>query len=114
MHTASVSMKRFALSAFVLGVSIARLLREPEIVGITLFAIAAFYVLDAKYLQAERAFRVIYDDIRSQPPGGPASFDLTPARPHLVPWREFRSWSTILLYLPMLAILVAMWLRADW
>ncbi len=109
MHGASVSMKRFALAAFGIGGSLARVLNEPAILGITFVVVAAFFLIDAKYLQAERAFRTIYDNAREQPPGAPASFELTPAIQGVVPFKEFRSWSTWLLYGPILAILLLLW-----
>ena len=110
LHDAATSMKRFALVAFALGGSLARIVNEPDIFGLMGIAIATFFLLDAKYLQAERAFRDIYDRVRDEPPGTPASFDLTPTVPYWLPLREMGSWSTWLLYGPVLAILVALWI----
>lgn len=114
MHDAATSMKRFALAAFALGGSLASFLDEPLIILITLIAIAGFYVLDAKYLQAERAFRAIYNRVKDEPAGASASFDLTPVIPRLVPVREFASWSTWVLYGPIIVILLALWKFVDW
>lgn len=109
LHDAATSMKRFALVAFALGGSLARVLSEPAIFGFTAVVIAAFFLLDAKYLQAERAFRDIYNRVRAEPPGTDASFDLTPAIQHWAPVGELRSWSTWPLYGPILAILLTLW-----
>ena len=114
MHNASTSMKRFALAAFALGASLARFLQDPTILGITSLVIASFYVLDSKYLQAEQAFRAIYDCVRGQKPGSSTSFDLTPNIKSIVPVRELKSWSTFLLYGPMLLLLTVLWLSTDW
>ena len=113
MHNASTSMKRFALAAFALGASLARFLQDPTILWVTFFVIASFYVLDSKYLQAEGAFRVLYDCVRCQQPATAASFDLTPDITKIVPVRELKSWSTYLLYGPMLVLLTVLWLRTD-
>ena len=110
MHSAAASMKRFALAAFAIGASVARIVDESSIFGITMVVVAAFFLIDAKYLQAERAFRRIYDGIRVLPPDAPATFDLTPASQDVVPFRELGSWSTWLLYGLILAILLGLWL----
>ena len=114
MHEAATSMKRFAVVGFALGGSMARYLKEPDIVGFTVAVIFALWVLDAKYLRAERSFRDLYDRTRGQVGGEEASFELTPDTGTVVPIRELGSWSTLLLYGPMLALLAVIWLWADW
>ena len=114
MHNASMSMKRYALAAFALGASLARFLNDPTILGITFLVVVSFYVLDAKYLQSERAFRVIYDGVRMQAPGSTASFELKPNIGSLVPLSELTSWSTCLLYCPILALFALLWIGTDW
>ena len=114
MHNASTYMKRLALVIFVMGASLARFLHDPTILGITSFVIASFYVLDSKYLQAERAFRFLYKDVRNEPAGAAATFDLTPDIKCLVPFCELRSWSTFLLYPPILLLLFLLWVGTDW
>ena len=76
--------------------------------------IVSFYVLDSKYLQAEKAFRALYDCVRGQEPGSPTSFDLTPNIKGIVPVRELKSWSTYLLYGPILLLLTVLWLSTEW
>ena len=78
MHDASTSMKRFTVVAFALGGSLARYLHESDIVVFTMVVIIAFWMLDSKYLQMERSYRALYELVRIQPAGDPASFDLTP------------------------------------
>ena len=114
MHEAATSMKRFAVVGFALGGSMARYLKEPAIIGFTVVFIFALWVLDAKYLQAEGSFRRLYERTRSEVGGEKASFELTPDSRKVVPIRELGSWSTLLLYSPMLALLVVAWLWADW
>lgn len=114
MHEAATSMKRFAVVGFALGASMARYLKEPAIVGITVAAVVAFWVLDAKYLQAERSFRALYERTRGEVGGAAASFDLTPEARNVVPIEELGSWSTWLMYGPMLVLLAAIWFWADW
>ena len=114
MYEAATSMKRFAVVGFALGGSMARYLQESAIVGFTVAVIVALWVLDAKYLQTERSFRALYDRTRAEVGGQDASFDLTPETGKVVPLRELGSWSTLLLYGPMLVLLVVIWLWADW
>ena len=109
MHDAATSMKRFSIVGFALGASIARYLKEPAILLFTAAAITALWLIDGKYLQTERAFRALYDGIRAEEPGKPASFDLTPAKPKMLPIRELFSWSTVLLYGPILGLLAIIW-----
>ena len=42
-HGAAVSMKRFALAAFGIGGSLARVLNEPAILGFTFVVVAAIF-----------------------------------------------------------------------
>ena len=114
MHDAATSMKRYALAAFALGGSLARFLNEPIIVLFTFVVIAGFFVLDAKYLQTEKAFRDIYNRLKDEPAGTAASFDLTPHVPTMLPIREFASWSTWMLYVPIMAILLLLWGFVEW
>ena len=114
MHEAAMSMKRFAVVGFALGGSMARYLKEPAIIGFTVAVIFALWMLDAKYLQAERSFRALYDRTRGEAGGQEASFELTPDNGKVVPIRELRSWSTFLVHGPMLALLAVIWLWADW
>ena len=114
MHEAGAAMKRFAVVSFALGGSMARYFKEPPSAGFTVAVIVAFWVLDAKYLQVERAFRVLYERIRSEVAGQTASFDLTPEIRKVVPIKELWSWSTWLLYVPLFVLLTAFWFGADW
>ena len=92
----------------------ARYFKEPPSAGFTVAVIVAFWVLDAKYLQVERAFRVLYERIRSEVAGQTASFDLTPEIRKVVPIKELWSWSTWLLYVPLFVLLTAFWFGTDW
>ena len=114
MHEAATSMKRFAVVGFALGGSMARYLKEPAIIGFTVAVIFALWMLDAKYLQTERSFRALYDRTRGEAGGKEASFELTPDNGKVVPIGELRSWSTSLVYGPMLALLAVIWVWADW
>lgn len=114
MHDAATSMKRFALAAFALGGSLARFFHEPMIMAITFLTVSAFFLLDAKYLQAENAFRELHERIRKEPAGAPASFSLTPGIPEAIPIRELRSWSTRLLYGPILLVLAVLLCCLEW
>ena len=105
-------MKRFAVVSFAVGGSFARYLQVPAIMGFTMAVIVAFWLIDAKYLQVERAYRGLYGRVSDEAAGTPASFDLRP-EVSIVPMRELRSWSTYLLYGPMLALLAGTWAFVD-
>ena len=114
MHDASTSMKRFAVVALALGGALARYVQDAAIMGLTMAVVLAFWLLDAKYLQVERAYRDLYESVRRQGAGEAASFELTPGKVGLVPLRELWSWSTYLLYGPLLVLLALTWLCTDW
>ena len=114
MHDASTSMKRFALVAFALGGSLARYLQDTTILGLMMVVIAAFWVLDSKYLQVEHGYRSLFEIVRAQPTGDESSFDLTPSPGTAIPLRELWSWSTCVLYGPLILLLAVVWICADW
>ena len=114
MHDASTSMKRFAVVAFALGGSLARYLQDTTILALTMAVIVAFWALDSKYLQVERGYRSLFDLVRAQPAGEEASFDLTPSLGTAIPLREFWSWSTYVLYGPLVLLLAVVWLCTNW
>ena len=114
MHDASISMKRIVIVVFALGASLARYLQDSIILLVTLAAVVAFWILDAKYLQLERAFRCLYEKVRATDPGHTASFVLTPPGAKAVPIKELISWSTSLLYVLLLIILFVTWYCTDW
>ena len=91
----------------------ARYLNEPAILLFTAAAITALWLLDAKYLQTERSFRELYDETRTLDAGETASFELAPGKVNWIPGRELVSWSTSLLYIPMLALLGIIWCLLD-
>ena len=114
MYEAATSMKRLSVLGFALGGSMARYLNEPAILGFTIAVIVTLWILDAKYLQTERSFRALYDQTRSEAAGQEASFVLTPEEGKVLPIREIFSWSTALLYAPMLILLAMIWILLDW
>ena len=114
MHEASISMKRFAITSFALGGALARYLQDSVIVFLTMVVVIAFWVLDAKYLRVEREYRTLYDCVRVQPNTKPVSFDLKPvSNGRILVWELF-SWFTFILYVPLIILLAALWLYADW
>ena len=114
LHEAATSMKRFAVVAFALGGSLARYLVEPGILYFTMVIIFAFWLMDSKYLQAERAFIDIFNVAKDHPVDAKASFNMTPGPMNVIPIREFLSWSTFLLYLPMLVLLFVVRFFFGW
>ena len=114
MHDAARSMKQFAVVGFALGGSMARYLKEPTVILFTAALVIAFWLLDARYLQFERSFRMLYDQTRCEAAGERASFELTPPKVRFMGFRTLVSWTTSLLYVSLLALLVIAYSLADW
>lgn len=113
MNSASGSMKRFAIVTMAFGGSLARYVQDVAIVYLTAIVIIAFWLLDSQYLQVERAYRRMYDRVRAMPVTQSASFDLNPGVRRRIPFRELLSWSTCTLYIPLIALLSAVWYIID-
>ena len=114
LHEAATSMKRFSVVAVAIGGSLARYLLEPSILDFTIVIVFAFWLMDSKYLQAERAFIALFNFAKDQPAGARASFDMTPKPMNIFPTKELRNWSTFLLYTPILALLIVVRFWFDW
>ena len=109
MHEAALSMKRFAIVAFAVGCALARHFQDAYLFGVTTVVVFAFWMLDAKYLQVERVYRILYDRVSNQPNSEPTSFSMKPEKYNLLPLSEFASWSSYLLYAPLVVVLAVIW-----
>ena len=115
MHEAAIFIKRFAIVIFAAGCALALNLGHASYFGFIIFVLVALWLLDAKYLQIEQNYRVLYDHVRAEPPGNAASFDLTPEKCSALPISGLKSWSSYLLYGPFIIFLLfALLANCDW
>ncbi len=105
----SAAIKRYAILAVAVGVAIYGSIEEPWVVVALAAMVAVFWALDARYLQQERWFRNLYDQVRGESEETRPDFRLTPDAT-LRAGVSFRSaavsWSTAGLYAPLLVILL--------
>ncbi len=86
---------------------------KPRIAAFAAALMVAFWLLDARYLQQEKWFRDMFDDERERDADEAASFVMTPSkeiRDKTSIAYGLKSWSTWLLYIPVILFLVALWL----
>lgn len=109
----SATMKRYCIIVVAAGVAIYKTINEPNTIGALLVLVAVFWLLDARYLQQEKWFRDLYDQVRNEPPEQRPDFRLTPdeAIRNGVSFSDrVFSWSTAGLYVPLAALLGSFWL----
>lgn len=111
MARTSASMKQYALTIAAAAIAFAG---ATGVAGIALAAAVLmlfFWGLDARYLQQERWFRDLYDEVRAQGTDQAPSFRILPDQA-LQAKRPFvdsaRSWSVMMLYLPLVGFLIVL------
>ena len=112
MADTSAAMKRYALVAFAATAAMARALDKPSVLLVAGVLVLVFWILDAQYLRQEKWFRAMYDDVRGKDEEN-IDFDLTPpgdVRKRITICAGLGSRSTWLLYGPLLAIVLFLWL----
>lgn len=109
MARTSASMKQYALTIAGAAIALAGTANVPEMALAAAALMLFFLALDARYLQQERWFRDLYDEVR----GGPASrhpdFRISPdstVRAKQTWTAAAFSWSILALYLPLIAFLL--------
>lgn len=71
---------------------------NPKIACIALIPLGAFWLLDCYYLRQERAYRMLYDEVRvANSPVEPFSMSTRPYHSR-VPWKEVIASKTVLLF----------------
>ena len=108
----STAIKRYCLIIVAVGVAIYKTIDDPFAVVALAVMVCVFWLLDSKYLQQEKWFRDIYDQVRTEPAGQRPDFRLTPdktVRGSTWFWGRVFSWSTAGLYVPLLALLALFW-----
>ena len=112
MAGTSAAMKRYCIVAVAVGVAVYKTINNPMAVVALAAMVAVFWCLDARYLQQEKWFRDLYDQVRKEPPKQRPDFRLTPdeaLRKGASFWAPLISWSTAGLYLPLVVLLVLFW-----
>ena len=108
----SATMKRYCIVMVAAGVAIYKTMDDPKIVGAVALMVVVFWLLDARYLQHEKWFRDLYDQVRVEPFNQRPDFRLTPdqsIRCSTSLGERARSWSAAGLYLPLVALLLIFW-----
>ena len=109
----SASMKRYCIMMVAVGVAIYKTIDVPNTIGALIFMVGVFWLLDARYLQQEKWFRDLYDQVRREPRQRRPDFRLTPdgiVRTATSFGDRVFSWSTAGLYLSLAALLGLFWL----
>ncbi len=105
------TMKRYAIVTFALGSAMARYLNVPEVLAVVAGVVVVFWYLDSKYLQQEKWYRDWYDVVR-QGPSEYNHFQMTldsNFKARTTMWYGLKSWSTLPLYVSLLAISCILW-----
>lgn len=85
---------------------------EPRTIAALAVTVVVFWLLDAKYLQQEKWFRDLYDQVRTESRDQRPDFRLTPngeIRDGSSFWGTVVNWSTAGLYLPLVVMLALFW-----
>ncbi len=110
----SAAMKRYCIIAVAVGVAVYKTINDPWAVAALGVMVVVFWGLDARYLQQEKWFRDLYDQVRLEPPDRRPDFRLTPdeaLRKGQSFWGRVFSRSTAGLYVPLVVLLLLFWLR---
>jgi hypothetical protein len=107
----SATMKRYCIALVAIGTGIYKAVGEPQAVSALIVFIVVFWWLDARYLEDEKRFRDLYDNVRAEAHGKRPDFRLTPESERDIKSlrRCVMNWSTTPLYLPLIALLFLFW-----
>lgn len=102
----SAALKNFAISitAALFGGAVS--LNKPSVLFVGLLVVLVFWFLDTQYLRSERAYRALYDEIRSRNWASKPDFALTCTRPAEF-WPLAFSWSIAPFYLLLVFFLLS-------
>ena len=109
----SAVIKRYCIVMVAIGVAIYKSIGDPLAVAALVVMVVVFWLMDDRYLQHEKWFRNLYDQIRVEPPEQRPDYRMTPdsaLRDSVSFWGRVLSWSTVGLYLPLSALLALFWL----
>ena len=113
MSDQASAMKRYAVVSTVAGFAAARITGEGSIYTLLVVLIAAFAILDARYLQQEIWFRALFDDVRMRNQDALIDFLMTPSPEHRRKGslsKSLLSWSVIGFYGPLSIVLLIIYL----
>jgi hypothetical protein len=109
MAGASASMKRYCLLVVAAAIAFAATAKAPLIALAAALLTLVFWALDSMYLRQERWFRRLYDQVRIEPADQAPDFRIVPdaalRRTETFVSAAF-SWSTALLYAPLVVFLL--------
>ena len=108
----SAAMKRYCIIAVAVGVAVYKTINDPWAVAALGVMVVVFWGLDARYLQQEKWFRDLYDQVRSEPPDRRPDFRLAPDRAMREGasfWRRVFKWSMAGLFLTLVVLIFLFW-----
>lgn len=113
MSDASAAIKRHAIVVALAVLGSAQLSHQKVLAVAGVAITLVFALLDASYLRRERGFRLLYDEVRSEPAEKVVDFRMTqPLNSHSLRNSLF-SWSVGGLYISLAAVQLVAILRLD-
>lgn len=101
----SATLKNYCITIVIGVVGFAFTVKQINIIALSALAVVAFAYLDARYLQLERAYRSLYDNVRLQEWEARPLFDLKPSQVDYHPyWEALLSWSVLGFYAPVFGV----------
>jgi len=116
MSVNSATMKRYCVVVVAAAIGLFKHLNDPKIILASVVLVLVFWLLDTRYLQHEKWYRELYNNVRLENPETYPDFRLTISE-------EIRSkngitcsilsWATLGLYLPLLVLLIGFWVISN-
>lgn len=101
----SATLKNYCITLVIGVVGFAFTLKQVNLVALSALAVVMFAYLDARYLQLERAYRSLFEQVRMQDWDARPLFDLRPSQVDNHPyWEALISWSVLGFYAPVLIV----------
>jgi hypothetical protein len=101
----SATLKNYCITLVIAVIGFAFTMKQANLIALATLAIVTFAYLDARYLQLERSYRSLFNDVRLQDWNARPLFDLRPSLLDKHPyWEAFLSWSIVGFYAPVLVV----------
>lgn len=101
----SATLKNYCITLVIGVVGFAFTVKQANLVALSILAVIAFGYLDARYLQLERAYRSLFENVRLADWDARPLFDLKPGHVDRHPyWEAVSSWSILGFYVPILMV----------
>ncbi len=106
----SATLKNYSITIVTGIIGIAFTVKMPGLIALSAVVAIAFAYLDARYLQLERAYRSLFDEVRLQDWDARPLFDLRPREVHRHPYAHaLLSWSVAGFYGPLVVVVAVVY-----